>query len=215
MLRAADNEFALLVPAVLLSGDLVTWPLVGLVDSLWILPLCLACYWWTSYLRLSAVAYGFAASVEQIPWFIGPFLLLWLVRDHGRNMAAQWLVLSLITFGALNLPFVLWGPDAWLTGALQPLFGTGSPPVHQGAGLASLTVFGIFPIAKWTHTALVSVVAVIALAVYYRRPSLRWGAWISWMPLILFHYRSFPTYFVAGLPLMAVAFFERRRLDGA
>jgi len=209
MLAAADNEFALFAPATLLAGDLVTWPLNGLTDAIWIFALCLAAYWWSDRLLWSAVAYGFAASVEQIPWFIGPFLLIWLLRDRGRNAAGQWLSVGLTTFVVVNLPFIIWGPEAWLTGALQPLFGSGSPPVHQGVGLSALTVFGAFPIAKWAQTALVGLVAAVALVVYYRRTGLRWAGWVSWMPILLVHYRSFATYFVAGLPLVAIAFFER------
>lgn len=209
VLKDAPGEFALLAPATLLAGDLVTWPLSGLVDSLWILPLCLAVIWWRNRLLWSGVAYGFAASVEQIPWFIGPFLLIWLLRDRGREAAGYWLTASLGMFALVNLPFLIWGPEAWLTGALQPLFGSGSPPVHQGVGLSSLTVFGVFPIAKWAHTALVGLIAVIALTLYYRKPSLRWTGWIAWMPLIFVHFRSFGLYFSAGLPVVAVAYLQR------
>lgn len=209
VLAGADNDLALLAPATLLAGDLVTWPLTGLTDAIWILPLCLAAYWWTERLLPSAVAYGFAASVEQIPWFIGPFLLVWLLRDRGPVPAGKWLGAGLVTFTAINLPFIIWNPSVWLSGALQPLFGSGSPPVHQGVGLSSLTVFGVFPIAKWAHTALLGVFAVVALLIYYRHRALRWTAWISWMPLLMVHFRSFGTYFVAGLPVVAVAYFCR------
>ncbi|GGM52540.1 hypothetical protein [Haloarcula argentinensis] len=209
-LAAADSEFALFAPAMLLAGDLVTWPLNGLTDTIWIFALCLAAYWWEDRLVWSAIAYGFAASVEQIPWFIGPFLLVWLLRDRGKPSAVKWLAGGLATFGLVNLPFIIWGPEAWLIGALQPLFGSGSPPVHQGVGLSALTVFGMFPIAKWAQTALVALVAVVALVVYYRRSELQWAGWVAWMPILLIHYRSFATYFVAGLPLVAIAFFERR-----
>ncbi|MHC3382067.1 hypothetical protein [Haloarcula sp. H-GB5] len=210
ILAAADNEFAMLAPATLLAGDLVTWPLNGLTDTIWIFALCLAAYWWSDRLVWSAVAYGFAASVEQIPWFIGPFLLVWLLRDRGTDAAGTWLAASLTTFFVVNLPIIIWGPKAWLTGALQPLFGSGSPPVHQGVGLSALTVFGAYPIAKWAQTALVALIAAVALIVYYRRTEFRWAAWVSWMPILLVHYRSFATYFVAGLPLVAIAYFERR-----
>jgi uncharacterized membrane protein len=138
-----------------------------------------------------------------------------LLRDRGRNAAGQWLSVGLTTFIVVNLPFIIWGPEVWLTGALQPLFGSGSPPVHQGVGLSALTVFGAYPIAKWAQTALVALVAAVGLTVYYRRTEFRWAAWVSWMPILLVHYRSFATYFVAGLPLVAIAFCKRGGEDAA
>jgi uncharacterized membrane protein len=96
--------------------------------------------------RLQAVALGLALGTNQLAWFIAPFLLvgIYLVRsgDLGRRSAlrvtARYLALALATFLVVNLPFIVWGPMAWIHGVAAPLTQDAIP---YGQGLIDLTLF--------------------------------------------------------------------------
>jgi hypothetical protein len=77
---------------------------------------------------------------------MAPFLLLgiYLVRsgDLGRpgalRVTGRYLGLALATFLAVNLPFIVWGPMAWIHGIADPLTQHAIP---YGQGLVGLTLF--------------------------------------------------------------------------
>lgn len=96
--------------------------------------------------RLQAVALGLALGTNQLAWFLAPFLLtgIYLVRagELGRTPAlrvtGRYLGLAVGTFFAVNLPFIVWGPSAWLHGVASPLTQHAIP---YGQGLIDLTLF--------------------------------------------------------------------------
>jgi hypothetical protein len=96
--------------------------------------------------QLRAVALGLALGTNQLAWFIAPFLVagIYLVRsgDLGRSSAlrvtARYAALALGTFLAVNLPFIVWGPMAWIHGVAAPLTQHAIP---YGQGLIDLTLF--------------------------------------------------------------------------
>lgn len=117
--------------------------------------LLLAAYRWTSTGRggrlgrsgqLQAVGLGLALGTNQLAWFVAPFLLsgIYLVRagELGRpgafRVTGRYLALAGATFLAANLPFILWGPSAWLHGVTAPITQHAIP---YGQGLIDLTLF--------------------------------------------------------------------------
>lgn len=99
---------------------------------------------------VSALCLGLAASTDQIAWFVAPFLLVGIylsVRERFGGAAARRIVgrYALITgavFLALNAPFAIWGPHAWLTGVTAPLAQQLVPSGRGLVGLATLARLG-------------------------------------------------------------------------
>jgi uncharacterized membrane protein len=128
--------------------------------------------------RLSGVALGLALASNQLAWFIAPFLLtgLYLVR-RGQlgpraavRLSAGYLGWAIGTFAAVNLPFLLWDPGAWLSGVLAPLTQHAIP---YGQGIVGLTLFmriGGGALEALTYAAGCVYVALLVLyAVHFRR----------------------------------------------
>lgn len=96
--------------------------------------------------RLRAVALGLALGTNPLAWFMAPFLVVgtYLVRsgELGRpnalRVTGRYVGLALGTFLAVNLPFIVWGPTAWLQGVAAPVTQHAIP---YGQGLVDLTLF--------------------------------------------------------------------------
>jgi hypothetical protein len=92
------------------------------------------------------IALGAACSIKQTPWFVVPMLVTGVFLEaRGRGTAPARLAMRyLLTVGAvfvaLNLPFLLWHPGAWVHGTLIPLAGG---LVADGQGLVTLATHGL------------------------------------------------------------------------
>jgi len=216
LIGSAPNDLAPLALVGLLTSNFVTWGVNGLMGALWLLPLAGAMYYWpqsrvgTRSLSKSAVLFGVAAAVKQFPWFCGPFLLIWLYQEHDWQTAIRYGGISVGVFVLVNLPALVLSPAAAVKGILTPLIGDGGTMVHLGVGLSTLTMSGLFPIAKPVHTLLMGLVAVGYLAAYWRYDGLAWTAWIAWTPILFVNYRSLMTYFVVAAPIAVYALICRR-----
>lgn len=203
LIAVSPPEIAVL-PAIVFGGlDLFGNATGGLIDGLWLFPLLVSMHavangeW-----RRVGLWFGVAAAVKQQPWFLAPFLLVWAWQANGRGAAAEVVGGSVVAFGVLNLPFVLWDPVAWFSSVLAPVGGSGATLVPQGVGLVAVRTGGLFALPKVAFTLAVAVVAYGLLAVFVRvRGRWRWVAFLA-PPLILFvHWRSLPSYFMWFVPV--------------
>jgi hypothetical protein len=95
---------------------------------------------------LRGIALGLALSTNQLAWFVAPFLLvgIYLARRPQLGRAAaiaapgRLLAVAAAVFAAVNAPFVIWDPGAWLGGVAAPLTQHAIP---YGQGLIGLTLF--------------------------------------------------------------------------
>jgi hypothetical protein len=109
------------------------------------------------------IALGVACAVKQTAWFIAPALLALALRE-GRFRDPRYQLGALLAFAAINLPFIIAGPSAWIAGVFapqtQPEFPLGFGPGATGqAGSVVVTAFAILMIA-----AVVAGIAICALA---------------------------------------------------
>lgn len=116
------------------------------------------------------VALGLACALKQTAWFIAPALLVLALRE-GRVRDLRYQAGALIGFGAINLPFIVAGPSAWITGVFapqaQPVFPFGFGP--GAAGAAGSGVVAAF--ASLTIAAVVVGTIVCALAPHRWAPA--------------------------------------------
>ena len=93
-----------------------------------------------------AVSFGLACSVQQLPWFFGPFLLVGIFRvrqDHAGTRKAlrrslQYFAIVSLIFITTNFPFIIWHPIGWLEGCLRPLIQAAIP---YGQGIIDIPIF--------------------------------------------------------------------------
>jgi uncharacterized membrane protein len=158
---------------------------------------------------IGPVALGMACSIKQTPWFCLPFLVVGVgleARRWGRPpwaVAGRYLGTVAAVFVAINLPFIVWSPRAWMHGSVLPL---SQPLVADGQGLVTLALHGVtggvvFP---WLSAAgvLVFVALVVAMVVWY--PALK-RVWLFLVPVVLFiPARSLSSYLLDFVPVALV-----------
>jgi hypothetical protein len=66
------------------------------------------------------IALGVACAVKETAWFIAPALLVLALRE-GRVRDVRYQAGALLAIAAINLPFIVAGPSAWIAGMFAPL----------------------------------------------------------------------------------------------
>jgi len=193
--------FALAPIPLVLSMDLISSGFYGQIDVIWALPVVVAADLWGLGRRDHAAAVlGVACAMKQHPWFIFPFLAVWVVQDEGLRALARYLTLGAIPFVLINAPFILLDPVDWFWGLLTPLIHHGAPLRIQGVGLAQLTASGVLLLPREFYMALFALAGAGGLAAYawagQRTPRFRWIAWIAPALLLIWNYRSLQSYFM-------------------
>ena len=162
-----------------------------------------------------AVSLGLAASISQFAWFVAPFLVLgiWLLRrnDLGRRrgsvLASQFTLIAAASFLVVNLPFIAWGPKAWLSGVLGPL---DQHAIPFGQGFIDLSVFfriGGGNLFYFTIAAVLVYLSLItAFSVFFTR--LWRAAFVIPSAAFLLSTRSLSEYFIMMVSMWVVSAFS-------
>lgn len=95
---------------------------------------------------IGAAAMGVAIATTQLAWFVAPFVVVGIVicrrRELGSRAAAavvaRYLAIAAGVFLAINAPFIIQGPGAWVAGILGPLTQHAIP---YGQGVIDLADF--------------------------------------------------------------------------
>lgn len=124
--------------------------------AIFLLPLlALAAWRWTEVGRggrlrargwVNSAAMGLAISVQQIAWFVGPFVVVGIFIARRREVGTRgalrvvtrYCAVAAAAFVAVNAPFILSGPVAFLRGIMVPLTQHAIP---YGQGLIDLADF--------------------------------------------------------------------------
>lgn len=208
MLRSVPAETRLWLALLLLADTpLLNATLVGDLDVFYILLLFIAWRWWRRPV-LSAGAFGLALAAKQLAWFFAPFYFLFVWRQRGLREASQRLAGGMAVFAAINAPFVVNSPGAWLRGVLAPQF---DPMFPLGNGLIRLSLSGVLPLAPAGMYLALEVLAIVVCLAFYWRARIRptgTGFVLSVVPL-WFAWRSLTTYFYfVTLPALALSLAE-------
>jgi len=211
--RALSPKARLFAPFVLLLEPFlgVVFTGGGVTDWLWVLPVAIAaiCLSRARY-GYAGIALGIACAVKQHPWFVVPFVVVWVIqtlRSESANTLTPQAKRSLggFLFGVAagflvpNLPFLVWDPGSWFRSVLSPALGD---MVADGHGIALLVSREILALPSEVFTGLVVLGLFGALAAYARYfDRLRDLLWVI-PPVIMFlSYRSLHSYFVFWIPI--------------
>jgi uncharacterized membrane protein len=197
----------------LANVSMLTSVLNGNADILDILLILLAwllrdARWW------SIIFLGLAFATKQLAWFFIPFYAILIWRDFNLRETIGRLSVAGCLALAINLPFIVWNPHAWLAGVLAPI---ADPMYPLGVGLVALSSTPLLPILPAVvYTALEALAMLFCISWYWRicksRPEA--AMLLAVLPLF-FALRSLPSYFYcAALPffILQVARFEQDML---
>jgi uncharacterized membrane protein len=172
----------------------------GNLDLLYILPIVLTWLlrerrWW------SALFLGLALASKQQAWLFVPFYALMVWRQDNFMEVVRRLLIAGGVALAINLPFILWNPQAWFSGVMAPVVDPMFPSGVGIIGLSSTPLLPFFP--PWVYEVLECMAMLVALAWYWRlckeRPEA--AMLLAVLPLF-FAWRSLPSYFYcAAFPL--------------
>ncbi|MGH2454248.1 MAG: hypothetical protein ACRDF5_10895 [bacterium] len=188
----------------LVNPDLLVIFTSGLTDWLWVTPLMLTAVSLTrGRIPLAGVAYGCAAAVKPLPWIALPFLLIWLVKSRPAQApplgtARLFLGTAVVTFAAINAPFIMLDAGAWARSVATPFL---APLMLDGHGLSALSKMGLFPDSRLLYGALTAgagTIAVGAYWVFFLR--LRDALWVFPAMVMWVSYRSFHNYVLYWIP---------------
>ncbi len=149
----------------------------------------------------SAIFFGLALASKQIAWFFIPFYMIMTWRHYSLKESIYRMLVAGSLGLAINLPFILWNPHAWLAGIMAPV---ADPMFPMGVGIIDLSITHLLPyFPGWVYTSLEAVAMLVALAWYWRlcrtRPE---AAMLLAVAPLLFAWRSLPSYFYcAAYPL--------------
>lgn len=153
---------------------------------------------------MSALFLGLAFASKQISWYFAPFYLIMIWRQYGLKEALQRLVVSGTICLAINLPFILWNPQAFLAGVMAPV---ADPMFPMGSGLINLSLINVIPFLPTTvYTVLEAIAAVICIAWYWKlAPKHPEAAMLLAVLPLYFAWRSLPSYFYcSGFPIFVL-----------
>ncbi len=175
----------------------------GNLDVFYTLLVVLA--WWLRDSRWSsAVFFGLALASKQIAWYFIPFYAIMVWRNYGFKEAMHRLSIAGALGLAINLPFILWNPHAWLAGVMAPI---ADPMFPMGVGLINLSATHLIPFLPTTvYTLLEAMVMLLALLCYWRisRKCPQAAMLLAILPLFV-AWRSLPSYFYcAAFPVFII-----------
>ncbi len=194
--------------------DFVPYTLNGVQDIIWSLALIGVIYTWKRP-TLRALLFGAACTFRQQPWFAAPFLVIYLWREEGTrrerlSRILYFVGISVLFFVVVNLPFVIWNPEAWLRGAVEPSYAAFN---FMSQSIGALTQYGIAPFPRLFYSGLQfsSLLILLILYWFYTRP-IGQAFWI--FPAVFFwlYYRGLANYWLYWLPVLLAAVVCR--LDG-
>jgi hypothetical protein len=159
---------------------------------------------------LGPVALGLACAMKQTPWFCVPLLAAGVFLEARRTdrpagrVLVRYLAIVVVVFVAVNLPFIVWHPSAWLHGTVLPLTGG---LVADGQGLVILATQGVAGGVSLTLLSVAAALAMVAVFIAF----VVWYGRLKRIALLLvpipffFSPRSLSTYLVDVIPVAVVA----------
>jgi hypothetical protein len=188
---------------VLADAPLLDATAAGDLDVFYLLLLFAAWLWWRRPVG-STIALGLACAAKQLAWFYLPFYFIRVGRELGWREASKRAAGAGAIFAAINLPFLLNNPRAWLAGVAAPL---ADPMFPAGNGLIRLSLAGFVPLAPSTVYAVLEALAFCVCLAWYWRYGRRMpeaGFVLAVLPLF-FAWRSLTTYFYfVGVPAVVL-----------
>lgn len=145
----------------------------------------------------SALFLGLALATKQITWFFIPFYMIMVWRQHNFMEVVRRLSIAGGIALAINLPFILWNPHAWLAGILAPI---ADPMFPLGVGIIGPSLTPLLPIfPSWVYNALeIGAMSLVLLWYWHMCKERPEAAMLLAVIPLFFAWRSLPSYFACS-----------------
>lgn len=159
--------------------------------------------WW-----LSALVMGLAVATKQTAWFFLPFYLIFIFKSAGTKPLVKISGIIGCLFLAANLPFIINGPQIWLSSLTAPMADSMFP---TGSGIITFVLSGMVNIQSSMVFGIIEAVVLIGGAIWYyhhcqKHPST--GLVLAIFPLF-FAWRSIQShFFLMDIVLLGAIIFE-------
>lgn len=180
----------------------------------WIFLTLLGMRYWESRRYLSLGFLGLAFGFKQTPWFIAPFLFVWIIKEtknfyQGLLEVSKQLGFLGTIFTLINLPFMLINFEEWLKGVFTPMSSTGQL-TQLGEGFVQLSLsLGYLPNSYFTSVMLLFIACLTGFYWLYFN-EIKWIAWITPALILWFNYRSAAKYMIAIIPLFVYSYYLKK-----
>lgn len=161
-----------------------------------------------------ALCLGLAISVQQIAWFILPFVVVavWsarrteMDRSSASRVVGRYVGIALVTFAAVNAGFIAAGAREWVEGIFEPLVQHAIP---YGQGIIDLSVFAGIGGGNLSYYTYGAVVLLLGLLVSFRLFFLAWWRCTFLLPslALFFPTRSLAEYWMTLVLIWVVSLF--------
>lgn len=180
------------------------------VEFTWLSMLLLGIWFWEPKRYVSLFFIGLSFCFKQIPWFIAPFLVIWILKENNSWKTGITEVFK--QFGFLgtvflipNLPFMIDSGYQWLQGVFTPLSSTGTL-IQLGVGFSQLSLsLKYLPNSFFTTVMLLFIFCSMAFYWLYF-DEIKWVAWIMPSLILWFNYRSAGKYIMVMIPILAFVY---------
>jgi uncharacterized membrane protein len=142
----------------------------------------------------SALFLGLALATKQTSWFLIPFYAILILRQSGLKEALYRLIIAGGLALFINLPFLLWNPQAFITGVLAPI---ADPMFPMGVGLIGLSITHLLPFLPAIVYDVLEASTMLLMFVWYWRICRKYpgAAMLLAVVPLFFAWRSLPSYF--------------------
>jgi hypothetical protein len=157
---------------------------------------------------LRAVLFGLACAFRQQPWFVIPFLLIYMWKEESspvgrRQRIIYFLAVSFATFLVINLPFMLWNFQAWALSVFEHAYAAFNVTSH---GLGALAQYNLLPLPRSFFSILQLSSFLLMLIVHWRHPrSVGLAFWIFPGLFFWLYYRGLLNYWLYWIPPLLIA----------
>ncbi len=185
----------ILIIVMLFNLELLLFSVSGGTDIIWITFLGFS-YVFRKKPYLSGVFYGLSIATKQIPAIIFPFYLYFLFRENGRNGRSilQFLGTAILSFFAVNAPFIYMNPYEWL---LHVLSVANQPIIGVGIGFSILSFAGFLNVPAILFAVYMILAMMLLLVIYLTYyDSLKYTFFVFPMVIFLFNYRALENYII-------------------
>ncbi len=154
----------LIIVVIMVSAFYIGFAVAGVSSIIWVFFLA-AAYVFRKKPYLAGMFYGLSLGYKQDAVIIIPFLIYFLYREYGKGNVIRFLSITILSFLAVNLPFIVMNPYAWLISVIsignQNIIGVSTGP-------SILAFAGFVNIPPSYFTALLAVIAIFLLYVYIK-----------------------------------------------
>ncbi|MGC8609129.1 MAG: glycosyltransferase family 87 protein, partial [Thermoplasmata archaeon] len=152
----------LIMLVIMVFGFYIGFTVTGVTSIIWVFFLA-AAYVFRKRPYIAGMFYGLSIGYKQNAIIIIPFLLYFLYKEYGRGNAIRFTFLAVVSFLAVNLPFIIMGPYAWLSSIIS-IGNQGIIGVSTGPSILSFA--GFVNVSPVYFSVLVVIVTVFLLYVY-------------------------------------------------